>query len=273
MTRDILATVIMTGLVACSDRTDLHSDAGREFALHLCAIQHDCDCAEDLIIPDCENRVEREFAESEHEAIRAGSSYDADCMESFIARIDGIGACGTSYPESEAPCPVYHGGAELGEPCDIYDLMPAMHDCRVGLDCINGTCRDPNNPTILGQGDICAVEAGVLPTRWLGTCEEGLSCDSLNTRTCVPSTSTPAPLGGACSHPYECLDDGICRPQGEDLQPSEERPGTCVQRTPPGEPCTLTYECDRICEAGRCQVPPPVLCETLSDWWRLRELY
>jgi hypothetical protein len=258
--------------VACSDRPQSHSDAGRRFAEHLCAVQDGCGCADDLIISNCETEVEHEFAESEHKALNAGLVYDTECEAVFLENIDALGACGMAYIDYGPACPVYGANHDVGEPCETFALIPGMYGCRVGLECFQGICRDLENPAILPQGEICSVEQATLPTPWLGTCDEGLQCDSLDTRMCIPSTSDPAPLGGECTHPYECLDGNICKPQGDDLQPSEDRPGICVERTPPGEPCTLAYECDRFCAAGRCEIPPPVLCDALRDWWALRDM-
>ena len=273
MLRVIIVAASILGLASCTDRTETHSDAGRDFARHLCTIQNGCNCDDETLIPSCENRVEREFAESERKAVRGGLNFDPECMEEFLQDIDGLQDCGLEYFDDEPPCPVYHADADVDDPCEVYDAMPRMNDCRVGLVCIQGTCRDPENPAILPQGAMCTTVAGPVPTPYLGTCDAGLQCDTLDTLTCIPATSDPAPLGGACTHALECLDGNICRPQGDDLEPSDERPGVCVERTPPGEPCTLTYECDRTCDAGICQVPPPVLCEALRYWSWLREFF
>jgi hypothetical protein len=226
---------------------------------------------EDVIIPDCEDRVEREFAESERRALDAGLVHDPECMEAFLEKIDALGDCGF-HDLDYGSCAVYGGNRDVGEPCEVFDVMPRMSSCRAGLGCPDGLCRDPDLP-ILPLGAVCSTEQADLPTGWLGRCDEGLYCDSQDTRTCVPSTYDPAPLGGECTLPYECLDDNICKPLGNDLQPSEERPGVCVERTPVGAPCTLVYECEWYCEAGRCQQPQPSLCYALYNWWASRELY
>jgi len=270
MLRFFIIAAFGIGFAGCSARPETHSDAGREFARRLCAIQNECGCADDLIIFDCENRVEREFVTSERKALDAGFVYDAACMETFLGRIDELGACGVEYSEHD-PCAVYGGDAEVGEPCVVFDTMPLMYGCRIDLACIEGICRDLDEP-VLPLGAACSTEQGDLPTGWLGYCDEGLRCDSQDTLTCVQYTPEPlAPLGEECTIWYGCEGDNICRPQGDDPQPSEERPGVCVERTPPGEPCTLVYECDRICEAGICQDPPPVLCDVLNNWWSIHE--
>lgn len=273
MLRANTIAVLVLCCAACSARPESRSEAGRAFAARLCAVQNECGCPDHVIIPDCEDQIEHEFAESERKALSAGLVYDPACMELFLERIDMLGACeareGDSYGLS---CPVYGNGNDEGEACEAFDLIPEMYGCRVGLECIQGVCRDLENPTILPLGAVCAIEQSVLPTRWLGTCDDGLQCDSLDTRTCIPSSSNPAPLGGECTHIYECLDGNICRPQGDDPQPSDDRPGVCVERTPVGEPCTLVYECDHVCAAGRCQAPPPLLCDVLRDWLALREV-
>jgi hypothetical protein len=274
MLRLIILATFVVGFASCSARTQSYSEAGREFARRLCAIQNDCGCADDVIIPDCEAQVEQEFTESERRALEDGLVYDAECMEVFLERIDELGACGVEYPEPGPPCAVYGGDADVGDPCEVFDTMPIMSGCRIDLACIDGTCTDLENQAKLPLGAICSADQHIVPTGNLGECDEGLRCDSADTRACVAATPIPqAPLGEECVQPYGCVDDGICRPQVSDPAPSEERPGICVERTPPGDPCTLVYECDRICEAGRCQEAPPVLCDILRNWWVSRELF
>lgn len=263
---------LLLGIASCSDRTRTNIEAGREFALRLCAAQNECNCAEDLLIPNCEDRVEREFTENAHKALSAGLVYNSACMEDLLERIDMFATCETDYPHFGPLCPVYGADDDVGEPCQIFDVFPAMYNCRFGLSCVDGLCAEPDDQPKLPQGAICSEDQSISPTGNLGECDEGLRCDSVDTRTCVPITLIPqAPLGGECTEYSRCVDDNICRPQGDDLEPSEERPGTCVERTPPGEPCSLVYECDRICENGFCQVPPPGVCDIVRQWSELHE--
>jgi len=277
MRRTTIFAMFVLDLAACSVRTQHHSEAGREFAQRLCAIQNNCNCVEDfqitedIIIPDCETRVEREFAESEQRALDAGLVYDPECMEVFLEKIDALGDCGLNGLHY-GPCVVYGGNREEGEPCEVFDVYPLMSSCRAGLGCADGICKDSALP-ILPLGAICSTEQADLPTGSLGRCDEGLLCDSLYTRRCEPTMYDPAPPGGECTFPYECLDDYFCRPQGEDLEPSEERPGVCVERTPLDEPCTLAYECEWYCNVGRCWQPQPALCYMLDSWSASREWY
>lgn len=265
---------LILGIASCTARTQSLSEAGQELAVRLCAIQDQCGCSSNVLIPDCEESVEREFEENEREALSAGLVYDESCMEDFLERVDALGSCGTTFGAPARECFVYGADAEVGEPCGIFDGFPLMSSCRLGLSCIDGACMDFLNRPRLPEGAICSEDQSLRPTGDLGDCDEGLQCDSIETRTCIPVPVIPrAPLGEACTIWFGCVDDNICRPQGNDSQPSEERPGVCVERTPPGEPCTLVYECDRICEDGVCQVTPPALCETLSHWWDLREWY
>lgn len=277
MTRATIAATFALGLSACSVRTEHYSEAGHEFAQRLCAVQSRCNCTEDIIItedvmiPDCEKEVEREFSESERRALDAGLIFDPECMETFLEKIDALGECGLQDLDPGS-CVVYSANGDVGDPCEIFDVLPLMSTCRAGLGCPDGLCRDPELP-ILSQGSLCSTEQADLPTGWLGQCDEGLYCDSRDSRTCLPSTYEPAPLGGECTLPYECLDYNICKPQGDELEPSEERPGVCVERTPVGEPCTLAYECEWYCESGRCKQPQPSLCYTLYNWSASREVY
>jgi hypothetical protein len=274
MRRISVHSALVLGIASCSVRTQTQSEAGHEFAVRLCAIQNDCGCPSEVLIPDCEARVEREFAENERRARNAGLVYDSSCMQEFLERVDALGTCETMYTEPASHCFVYGADADVGEPCGIFDVFPVMYSCRFGLSCIDGVCTDFVNRPRLPEGAVCSEDQHIVPTGDLGDCDDGLQCDSIDTRTCIPVPVSPkVPLGEECTSYFGCEDRGICRPQGDDLEPTEERPGICVERTPPGEPCTLVYECDRICENGFCQVAPPLLCEALQGWWDLREWY
>lgn len=265
-------TAFVLGLASCTVRIQDHSELGREFASRLCAAQSECNCAEDMLFPDCEARVERELAENERKALSAGLAYDSACMENVLERLDTLSTCETNYPPSGAPCAVYGGNNDVGEPCEFFEAFPLMYGCRWGLTCVDGACAEV--PPILPQGAICSEDQSFSPTGDLGLCEWGLRCDSLDTRTCVPIPPIPkAPLGGECTELAGCEGRNICRAQAGELQPSDERPGVCDERTPPGEPCTLVYECDRICENGYCQIAPPAACELAHQWWQEREYF
>jgi len=249
---------------ACTDRTRPHDDHGRRLAQHLCPIQATCDCGEELLIPGCEARVEREYAASERTAIEAGLELDEACFEQALEDLDRLAACDRPS-NSGTLCPVYTAHAEVGEACENHDFVPWMTECRAGLSCLQGTCRDLENPQLLYEGEVCSAD--------LGVCAEGLICDSDDTRTCIPSPYwPPVPTGGQCTTPISCVDESYCQPQDPPQDPSEESPGTCTERTPEGQACALPYECTTRCTNGICETLPPKICETLEAWWAREQL-
>lgn len=268
MLRAFIRFSLVVGIASCGVRTPTpHGEVGREVALRVCALQDQCDCSAGALISDCQERVEREFAEDERKALDAGLVFSRSCLDGWLEWLDALGTCERSYPEHEPLCPIYGNDHDVGEACELFDVSPMMYGCRPDLSCIDGSCTDFANRPRLPEGAICSVDQHIVPTGDLGECAEGLQCDSADTRTCIRVPASPkAPLGEECSSPFGCEDDGICRPQADDVEPTDERPGTCVERTPPGEPCTLVYECDRICEDGLCQVTPVAACEVSTGW-------
>lgn len=262
--------VLLACTAACSDRTEPHSELGRQLALHLCPIQADCGCDEELIIPDCEARVEREMLETEREALAAGLVLDEACFQdNTLPFIDGLITCDRPPISPGSLCPVYTAHADVGEPCEMIDYLPSMTQCRAGLNCIHGTCRDLANPHLLYEGEACA-DVGLHPSTGAPPecAGEALVCDRDGTGTCVPSPYWPqVPTGGQCTTPFSCVDESYCRPQDLEDNPSEEVPGTCVLRTPVGLPCPLPYECTTLCREGVCQALPANMCEVLQAWW------
>jgi hypothetical protein len=254
---------------ACADRTEPRSALGRQLALHLCPVHDQCGCEQDLLIPDCEARVERELLATERRALGAGLELDESCIADILDDIDTLAAC--DRPSVGPPCPVYTAHAEVGEACEVFDFLPWMSQCRAGLKCVQGTCRELDYPYILREGELCSDTQADDATGDLGQCAEGLVCDSSGMRTCVPSPYwPPVPTGGQCTSPISCIDDSYCRaedPEG----PSEETPGICTVRTLEGQPCNSLLECTTICTDGVCETLPPKMCEALEAWWA-REL-
>jgi hypothetical protein len=258
--------VLLACTAACTDRTHPHSDLGQQLAQHLCPIQDRCDCDDDEPpIPDCEARVEQELVVTERRALEAGLELDETCVVDVLADIDGFSTCGR--PSVGPLCPVYTAHADVGEHCEIYDFLPWMTECRAGLRCIQGTCRDLANPHLLYEGEICSTTQADHRTGDLGECAEGLVCDSNETRTCIPSPYwPPVATGGVCTSPISCVDESYCHtddPEG----PSEEIPGICTVRTPEGQPCDNLLECTTICTDSVCEPLPPRMCEALEAWW------
>jgi hypothetical protein len=148
---------------ACTDRTQPSSAVGRRLAEHLCPIQATCGCDEELLIPSCEARVEREFIASEREALAAGLEFDESCVAPALEDIDSLATC--DRPSLGPSCPVYTARAEVGEPCEIFDHVPWMTHCNAGLSCIQGKCKDLDNPHLLYEGEVCSETQANLPTR------------------------------------------------------------------------------------------------------------
>jgi len=268
-----LALIAIACLNACSDRERFESELGREVAEHLCSIQADCDCDADRLIPECDAEVEREVGRNESEAIRRGLVFDPECLEAFLENIDALGSCERVTEWQSESCAVYHGAADVGDPCSYYEFYPPMTDCRPGLYCREGVCLNLQNPTALEKGDICYDPQGITPSGYLGQCIDGLACDSRDTRTCIPySPPSTVTVGGECAEFYLCERGTYCRPPEGADDVSEEAPGICTVPTLAGQPCSLIYECDWLCEAGICQPPPVALCGVLDGWQTSREL-
>jgi hypothetical protein len=248
---------------ACTDRTHPQSEIGQQLALR--PIHDQCGCEQELLIPNCEARVEQEFLASERRALEAGLQLDPGCLADALDDVGRLEACDRT---SLGPlCPVYTAHAAEGEPCEIYDFFPWVSECRAGLNCIQGFCRNLDDPTILHEGEICSDTQSDRPTGWLGECADDLNCDSEDTRTCVPDPNWPlVPTGGVCVSPIACVDESYCHtddPEG----PTEESPGVCKLRTPEGLPCDNLLECTTICTDGICETLPPRMCDALQAWW------
>ncbi len=275
MRRPLAFALVLLAVLApsCTDRTRPDSEYGRRLAEHLCAVQTACDCDEELLIPDCEARVLREFLVTEQRALDAGIERDEACFEEMLASIDELVSC-LPVPESQGvSCRVYTAGADVGEPCRIYDFFPFMTECRAGLYCDGGFCRGPIDPHILHEGEICTETQGLRPTGDLGQCAVGLDCDMFDTRTCVPSPYwPPIPTGEVCASLTPCEPGSYCRTTEPEELPSEDNPGICTPHTPEGQPCTHFLECTTVCIDGVCEPPPPRLCGTLEAWWAREHL-
>lgn len=265
--------VSLACLGACTRTPPKHSEVAEQVTEHLCSIQEDCGCDPQLLIPSCERELTREITHNEQRALDAGLTLDEACLRTFLANIDALSTCEPTPSGSTTECSVYYGTAQVGEPCVFYELLPPMTDCQQGLECRVGACRDLDDLPTLQEGEICSDSQSGVPTGFLGECAAGLVCDSRDTRTCVPADPPmPVPLGGECPTLTACEPSTYCRPPEGSTDVSEQAPGVCTSPTPAGEPCTLLYECERICEDGICQSPPPLLCEVLDDWARAREL-
>jgi len=259
-------------ILACTRAPTTHSELAQQFAERLCPIQDSCDCDPAVLIPSCEQEVIGELTTNERRALDAGLMLDEACLEAFLSGFESLDSCEPNRQRSTADCPVYYGTADVGDPCIVYEVYPWMTDCRQGLECRLGACRDLVNPLPLELGDLCSASQSVVSTGFLGECISGLRCDSYGTQTCVvDDLPPPVSLGGECTFTRPCEQGLLCRPPEGAMDVSEDAPGTCTAFGSAGDPCTLVYECDWICEDGRCQPVPPALCGILEDWVSARE--
>jgi hypothetical protein len=164
----------------------------------------------------------------------AGEAYcrGADCPGLCVARVEAGGACtdsgecvsGLTCQDETCALPAAEGEAcEGGNP-----------ECAEGYLCAGadgetpGTCRSFGDFELVGDGESCLPDEGVL-------CQAGLSCvlDQLvpPTMTCVAESAS----GGACraGTPDPCPDGQLCTadPLGGEID------GTCVPEPGDGEPC------------------------------------
>lgn len=277
--RCIRVAVLCSFLTACTDRTFVSSDLGRELAERLCPIQDTCDCEMELLISNCETRIERDVAMGEARSRERGLTLNKECTRSFLNFVESLGACDASYDHDIDPyCAAYTGSRDIGESCMVYGWFPLMSDCRRDLTCVEGTCWNLGNPLL--EGEICAEPGATIPSSMLGRCSEGLECDVQDSRTCISIPPAPppppkTPIGEACVRRSECVDGAYCRPNDGRVESLERGPGTCTPFTSDGEPCTYLTECANFCVDGGCVIlppNPPVLCGFLDEWWLSREL-
>jgi hypothetical protein len=271
--RSLLLPLLLACASACTDRTHPHSELGHDFAAHFCPVHDQCGCEEEIPtpIPSCETRVEQEFLASERRALAAGLELDPACFADVLDDIETFTACGR--PSGGPYCPVYTAHADEGASCEIYDFWPWMTDCRAGLRCVQGFCRNIDDPIILHEGEICSDTQADRATGWLGRCADGFVCDSEDTRTCVPNPYwPPVPTGGVCTTPFICMDESYCHTDDPEEGPSEEHPGVCTIKTLPGQPCDNLVECTAFCTDGICEAPRPMMCEAVQAWWARDQL-
>ena len=119
---------VIVCLAACSDRHQFDSEVGQRVAEHLCSIQHNCDCEQDRLIENCESTVEQEIARHERRAVERGLEFDTECFEAFLSRIDETASC-VRLDDWFSPlgCSVYSGTADVGDPCEHYEIYVSVH--------------------------------------------------------------------------------------------------------------------------------------------------
>ncbi len=262
---------------ACTDRTGVSSEVGRQVAERLCPVQSNCSCGEHFDdyqpFPRCEDELEHEIGQHEREALDHGLEFSAECLAMFLDDIDRFSACGSEIAWRPEACPVYSGAADVGEACELFEFFPVMTNCRPGLVCRQGFCHNIDSPPLLDEGEICSEMQGNVPSGFLGMCREGLFCDSRDTLRCMPYIDSPKePLGSECAAWSVCEDGTYCRPPEDADDVSEESPGTCTAPTPTGLPCAFVHECEEwLCEEGTCTRPPSQMCLVLRRWHLTRD--
>lgn len=244
MARWWLPWVLASSSFACA--TDAASDPEDfvdDWVARQCALASACDCSRDR--SECEQSLGAALRDAQAEAMAAGATFDAACLQ---AHRDGLEARGCKDPsELEAAgkivsCLVYRGEKQLGEPCTSYDVgasrASVMSDCAEGLTCplIGERCVEAGEPGVVGaEGDPCVGSDG----RILVICAEGTACDFGDTKTCV----VPRTLGMTCPHGEPCA-GGYCDA------------GTCAPRRPVGEGCSEPGQCETFaCVMGTCAEP------------------
>lgn len=190
---------------ACTDRTQLHDDRGHRLAQHLCPIQSTCDCGDELLIPSCEARVEHEYAASERTAVEAGLELDEACVEQALEDLDRLAACDRPS-DTGTLCPLHRAGRGGRSARDL--RLRALDDgVRAGLYCLQGTCRNLENPQLVYEGGVCSGDV---------VCAEGCRGLDLRRRRHAHLHSlallAARPYRGKCTKPISCVDEIYCRP-------------------------------------------------------------
>ncbi len=254
---------------ACGPAAPAGSEVAVSYAQHFCTVQTECACEHDHVIPDCVDTVAREVTRMEDEALASGMRLDEGCLATILDRVDWFATCERYERFDEAPptCPIYTADREVGDPCTRRGFHPPISECRAGLDCRGGFCRDLDAPQILQLGERCSDSVSLVPTGFLGVCADGLRCDSFGTTKCEVAP-LPVSTGGVCTELTQCVEGNYCRNSMPEDWPSEDDPGTCMPATTkPSEPCVYVTECEQVaCFDGYCYFPPAPLCPALTEW-------
>jgi hypothetical protein len=237
-----------------------------------------CECDEDFVQTqaDCQYEVEARITALQQVGNDGGLMYDGACLGETLDRLDDRG-CDPNVDQEvdgcQRPCNAYHGGRELGEPCEE---IGNFSDCAQGLSCAiescddngcTGTCRDPCRRADIGdscdelqcvEGALCVYEEADSSCRRLpklgdpclqGSCADDLFCVVDPIDPTIQTCTAPAELGGACMGHVQC-ESGYC--------PA----GFCQERPGKGEPCFSVcadgLQCDF--EKGECEAAAPGVC-------------
>ncbi len=241
--RKQFAPALLVGLAALSSACGgiKEKDYPDEVARVICDLIYDCNCDSTMEPTASKDQCEaalKEATELAQENARVdGLTYDDECAEDGLNRIDDIG-CTTpsSDPDAkcEKPCKLYYGPVEKGGSCTY--SMAGYDNCAQGLACDeDGICVNPcaevDYPAI---GESC----------FAGQCEEGAYC--LYTGIGFPTCTALPTDGQPCTDIGECAEDHVC-------DQSMGFPGTCMSLPGQGDPCP-----DDTCRQG-------LFCDSMTD--------
>ena len=127
------------------------------------------------------------------DGIGAGFYGTCDPTQAFCCYGDGE-QCGLPYDDQGAQSGTCRPVSGPGETCSSFGSLQL---CATGLECVNGTCEEPNTSP-LAEGDPCIDDAFVL----LGECVDSY-CDLFGSQVCEPLGA----LGEGCTSDSECESD------------------------------------------------------------------
>lgn len=201
------------------------------------------------------------FETAELEEVRAagrgaGLTYDAECVDSTIARYSEIGcdSFGTLERRNIDPlgtCPPYYGTIPEGEnPC--FEVVgSALSDCGQGLVCSDEICGPGFEPPC--------------------PCAEGMACNnaaSTDEDRCVPVVGEGEPCSGELGEKIaDCGPMAYCN--ADWTEDGMLTTNECVSTLANGEACDGDYQCGSSFCDGTCQPLNPWLCHELaapSSW-------
>ena len=229
-----------------------------------CELHFSCDCESvnftdvDACIADVNAQLTKRDDEAKAAAKAGGLTFDQGCADRE-RQVPSNLSCDYEPPETSecVACAKVHGDQPLGAACTV---KGDYSDCDRDLLCFKGLCLDPCQR--LKAGDSCIGDS-------LAQCDEGLFCDSQNTKQCQPSggVGSPCPTGDGCDEETYCSEDKTCQAPpkaGEPCGPAglcaEEAycaaDSTCKLIPGDGEPCDVICEDHYICTAGTCVAGP-----------------
>ncbi|MCA9707994.1 MAG: hypothetical protein KDK70_19230 [Myxococcales bacterium] len=216
-----MTTMVAAGLLACRAEPDTFGPQGPELRALVdehCQSVSDCSCASELVADGCTDALLDRWEERRTAAKSLGLEYDVECFDTLHSQIADYDCYwpGGSTPLCSSFCAVFHGDAELGQPCEGHDDQAST--CAQGLLCSQGTCVEPC--AALGgrlQGESCgSPEFGIYDD-----CAPGLWCN-LQSYVC-----TPLPAEGQDCFDASCGPDLYCNWQTLVCEPAATQGQSC----------------------------------------------